>query len=194
MDGSRRVKDVFLEVVEVPAHERPQLLDRLCGSDLRLRAEVEALLAEHAGAGSFLETRGPAWQAPGTPSEGIGATIGVYTLLDLIGEGGFGSVFRAQQLEPVAREVAFKIIKLGMDTREVIARFDAERRALALMEHPNIATVLDAGATATGRPYFVMEFVRGEPITSYCDRHQVGTADRLELFMQVCAAVQHAHT
>src|SRR6185436_1474569 len=125
--------------------------------------------------------------------EGPGAVIGRYKLLQLIGEGGFGSVFMAEQREPVVRRVALKIIKLGMDTRAVIARFEAERQALAMMDHPNIAQVLDGGATEAGRPYFVMELVRGDPITQYCDTQQLDTAERLELFRQVCHAVQHAH-
>ncbi|HSO24924.1 MAG TPA: tetratricopeptide repeat protein, partial [Chondromyces sp.] len=123
-----------------------------------------------------------------------GTTIGPYTVLHLLGEGGFGSVYLAEQEEPVRRKVALKIIKLGMDTREVMARFDAERQALAMMDHPNIARVIDAGATETGRPYFVMDLVKGDPITRYCDRHHLDIRERLKLFAQVCAAVQHAHT
>ncbi len=127
-------------------------------------------------------------------SIGEGTTIGRYTLLEKIGEGGFGDVFLAEQFEPVKRKVAFKIIKPGMDTREVVARFEAERQALALMDHPHIAKVLDGGTTDSGRPYFVMELVReGAPITEYCDAHALSTADRLQLFIQVCHAIQHAH-
>ena len=128
------------------------------------------------------------------PGERPGDQVGPYRLLQKIGEGGFGSVFEADQEHPVKRRVALKIIKLGMDTHAVIARFEAERQALALMDHPNIARVLDAGATEAGRPYFVMEVVRGEPITSYADKHKLSIADRLRLFDQVCGAVQHAHT
>jgi tetratricopeptide (TPR) repeat protein len=127
-------------------------------------------------------------------SEGPGSNIGPFRILQLIGEGGFGSVFLAQQEQPVQRRVALKIIKLGMDTRQVVARFEQERQALAMMDHPNIARVLDAGATATGRPYFVMELVKGEPIVEYCDKHNLSIRERLELFAQVCTAVQHAHT
>ena len=127
-------------------------------------------------------------------SEGPGSNIGPFRILQLIGEGGFGSVFLAQQDQPVQRRVALKIIKLGMDTRQVVARFEQERQALAMMDHPNIARVLDAGATATGRPYFVMELVKGEPIVEYCDKHNLSIRERLELFAQVCTAVQHAHT
>jgi len=127
-------------------------------------------------------------------SEGPGSNIGPFKVLQLIGEGGFGSVFLAQQERPVQRRVALKIIKLGMDTRQVVARFEQERQALAMMDHPNIARVLDAGATATGRPYFVMELVKGDPVVEYCDKHNLSIRERLELFAQVCTAVQHAHT
>lgn len=126
-------------------------------------------------------------------AEKAGDLIGHYTLIEILGEGGFGSVWRAEQARPVRREVALKIIKLGMDTREVIARFEAERQALAVLDHPNIAKVFDAGATPTGRPYFVMELVRGKPLTKYCNEHQMALADRLALFADVCRAVQHAH-
>src|SRR5437868_5005979 len=126
-------------------------------------------------------------------TEAAGARIGRYTLLEKIGEGGFGSVFMAEQKHPVRRTVALKIIKLGMDTRQVIARFDAERQALAMMDHPNIAKVLDAGATETGRPFFVMELVRGIKITDYCDQANLSTKERLDLFIKVCQAIQHAH-
>ena len=132
------------------------------------------------------------WEGP--RSEGPGSRIGPFTLLRQIGEGGFGVVFEAEQEQPVKRRVALKVIKLGMDTREVIARFDAERQALAMMEHPHIARVLDAGATDSGRPYFVMELVDGEPIASYCDQNRLSIDERLRLFEQVCEAVQHAHT
>ena len=122
-----------------------------------------------------------------------GDRIGRYKLLQQIGEGGCGVVFMAEQEEPIRRKVALKVIKLGMDTRSVIARFEAERQALALMDHPNIAKVFDAGATDTGRPYFVMELVRGVRITAYCDQHNLTTTARLDLFTQVCHAIQHAH-
>jgi serine/threonine protein kinase len=130
---------------------------------------------------------------PDSVAEQIGSVIGRYKLLQQIGEGGFGVVFMAEQTEPVQRKVAIKVIKAGMDTREIIARFEAERQALALMDHPNIARVLDAGTTASCRPYFVMELVKGIPITNYCDQASLSTRDRLELFIQVCRAVQHAH-
>ena len=136
----------------------------------------------------FAESRGAEFQF-----ERTGAIIGRYKLLEKIGEGGFGIVFMAEQIEPVQRKVALKIIKAGMDTKEVIARFEAERQAIALMDHPNIARALDAGATEAGRPYFVMELVRGIPITEYCDRNHLPTRERLQLFIKVCQAVQHAH-
>src|SRR5207244_6581557 len=138
-------------------------------------------------------------EQPGGPSEpqglreGPGTVIGPYRLMEQIGEGGMGLVFVAEQHHPVRRKVALKVVKPGMDTRAVVARFEAERQALALMEHPNIARVLDAGATASGRPYFVVELVRGLPITEYCDQNQLPPRARLELFVDVCRAVQHAH-
>ena len=126
-------------------------------------------------------------------TEGPGTVIGRYKPLQLIGEGGMGSVFMAEQQEPVSRKVALKIIKLGMDTKSVIARFEAERQALAMMDHPNIAKVLDGGATDAGRPYFVMELVKGVPINDYCDKNQLSARERLDLFIPVCHAIQHAH-
>jgi len=186
-----RVKAIFDEATALPAGERVPLLDRECAGNDRLRAEVEALLESH----DELKAVQPetVTSGGGAPTESAGTVIGRYKLLQLIGEGGFGSVYMAEQEEPVRRRVALKIIKLGMDTKQVIARFEAERQALALMEHPNIAKVLDAGATEAGRPYFVMELVRGVPITEYCDQNKLGTKERLDLFMAVCGAVQHAH-
>src|SRR5262249_45500398 len=130
---------------------------------------------------------------PPSAMEGPETVIGPYKLLEQIGEGGMGVVYMAEQTKPVRRKVELKIIKPGMDTRQVIARFEAERQALAMMDHPNIARVLDAGATGSGRPYFVMELVKGLPITDYCDRNRLTIEDRLELFAEVCQAVQHAH-
>src|SRR5579872_5543998 len=132
-------------------------------------------------------------EAEDAPGLKPGERVGRYQLLEQIGEGGCGVVFQAEQLEPVRRRVALKVIKPGMDTRQVIARFEAERQALALLDHPNIAKVLDAGATDTGRPYFVMELVRGTKITDYCDQNHLSTRERLELFIPVCHAIQHAH-
>jgi eukaryotic-like serine/threonine-protein kinase len=155
------------------------------------------LLASHESAGEFLASPTATDVAPlrtRAPSEGPGSHIGPYRLLQLIGEGGFGSVFLAEQERPIRRRVALKVIKLGMDTSQVIARFEAERQALAMMEHPNIARVFDAGATETGRPFFVMELATGDPITTYCDRQNLSVEDRLHLFVQVCHAVQHAHS
>ncbi len=176
----------------VDANERHAYLDTACGADPALRARVEALLKSDA---TLVDIDDVAMAALATPlSEGPGSRIGQYRLLQLIGEGGFGSVFLAEQERPLIRKVALKIIKLGMDTRHVVALFEQERQALAIMDHPNIARVLDAGATETGRPYFVMDLVKGDPIADYCDRHNLSIEQRLELFSQVCNAVQHAHT
>ena len=188
-----RLKEILAEAAGKESPEAvAAYLEAACQGDSALRQQVEALLSAHARAGDFLEQSviPPAEEPIG---EGPGTRIGRYKLLEKIGEGGFGLVFMAEQTEPVNRKVALKIIKAGMDTREVIARFEAERQALALMDHPNIARVLDAGATETGRPYFVMELVNGIPITDYCDQKQLPTVERLQLFMKVCAAVQHAH-
>jgi serine/threonine protein kinase len=137
---------------------------------------------------------GPLFQSPaGADDDLSGRQVGLYKLLQRIGTGGFGDVYMAEQQQPIRRRVAFKIIKLGMDTKQVIARFEAERQALAMMDHPNIARVLDAAVMETGRPYFVMELVKGEPITAYCDRENLSIAERLDVFSQVCQAVQHAH-
>jgi tetratricopeptide (TPR) repeat protein len=179
----RRVEELFQTAADLPAGARGSFLDRECRGESSLRTHVEALLA-HLDGGATLAS--PAAEAPGT-------IIDRYKLLQVIGQGGFGIVYMAEQLQPVVRKVALKIIKLGMDTREVVARFEAERQALALMDHPNIARVLDGGATRSGRPYFVMELVRGVSITDYCDRHELSPVQRLELFEQVCHAVQHAH-
>jgi serine/threonine protein kinase/WD40 repeat protein len=188
---------------------RAGYLEGACGRDVALRAKVDALLKADAEAGSFLKSSEPAAldpnaansqtarlapsRAPVAPSEQAGEMIGRYKLLQPIGEGGFGSVWMAEQREPVKRRVALKIIKLGMDTKQVIARFEAERQALAMMEHPNIARALDAGSTETGRPYFVMEYINGVPIMEYCDNRKLDTKARLGLFSQVCHAIQHAH-
>ena len=152
---------------------------------------VEELIDNHFRAGSFLEF--PAAVAVTGPAERPGTVVGPYKLLQQIGEGGMGVVFMAEQTQPVRRQVALKVIKPGMDSSQVIARFEAERQALAMMDHPNIAHVLDAGATAAGRPYFVMELVNGVPITKYCDDHHLTPRQRLELFVPVCQAIQHAH-
>jgi eukaryotic-like serine/threonine-protein kinase len=176
--------------------ERARFLVQACGEDAALRTEVENLVKWHEQANSFLESPPAGAQVTSDGafvSEGAGTRIGHYELIQEIGQGGMGLVYLAEQKEPVRRRVALKIIKPGMDSREVIARFEAERQALALLDHPNIAHVLDAGATETGRPYFVMEYVRGLPITQYCDQNKLGIEQRLRLFEQVCEAIQHAH-
>ena len=176
------------------AAERRAFLGAACGSHSALRQEVESLLAASQQAGGFMQNQAAADLLPALPSaEKTGDRIGRYKLLEQVGEGGFGVVWMAEQEEPVRRRVALKIIKLGMDTKEVVARFEAERQALAMMEHPSIAKVFDGGVTGTGRLYFVMELVKGIPITTYCDANKLATGERLELFMQVCHAVQHAH-
>ncbi len=179
------------------ADERLAYLREACGDDIALLDRLQALLTAHTSAETFLEQAASSLQLTlDVPAlvEGPGTTIGRYKLLEKIGEGGMAVVYMAEQQHPVRRRVALKIIKLGMDTRQVIARFEAERQALALMDHPNIAQVFDGGATETGRPYFVMELVRGVSITDYCDKNRLGTRERLELFVLVCNAVQHAHT
>jgi serine/threonine protein kinase/tetratricopeptide (TPR) repeat protein len=190
------LEDIFLAAVEKAPADRAVYLDAACGSDAELRTQVEALLRSHEEAGSLLEQ--PLFRPGPTVDESTaaaqpGAVIGPYKLLERIGEGGMGTVWMAQQTEPVRRLVAVKLIKAGMDTRQVIARFEAERQALALMDHPSIARVLDGGTTEGGRPYFVMDLVKGVPITRYCDEHHLTPRQRLELFVPVCQAVQHAH-
>jgi eukaryotic-like serine/threonine-protein kinase len=172
------VKELFEGALELKPDERAAFLDRVCNGDAELRREVESLLdvdatAAHSGTSTVV--------------------IGPYRLLELIGEGGMGQVWLAEQKQPVRRRVAIKLIKAGMDTREVVARFESERQALALMDHPVIAKVFDAGSTPEGRPYFAMEYVPGLPITDYCDRHKLTIRQRMELFMRVCEGVQHAH-
>jgi len=187
---------IFDAVLALAPGQRSAYLDLACGQDPLLRQRLEKLLRSHEKAGAFLEPPspvGPQATLVIPPSEKPGDTVGRYKIREQIGQGGCGVVYVAEQTEPVRRRVALKVIKLGMDTRIVIARFEAERQALAMMDHPNIAKVLDAGATETGRPYFVMELVRGIPITDYCDQNHLDTKARLELFIQVCHAVQHAH-
>jgi len=204
-DSNHPLRDIFNAAVEITdARQRANYLAQVCGANTALRQSLEELLAADADAGRFLsgvEGTGPLHAQngplvagpPGTISEKPGDKIGRYKLLQQIGEGGCGVVYMAEQQEPLRRRVALKVIKLGMDTKSVIARFEAERQALALMDHPNIAKVFDAGATDAGRPYFVMELVRGVRITEYCDQHNLTTTARLELFTQVCQAIQHAH-
>jgi len=222
-ERDKLIKEIFADALEKSdAAERAAYLAQACGNDVQLRQDVEALLQAHAKAGAFLEqpslasAKPPAQPGSGgekpepakagtpngpggtvilstPPTEKHGDRIGRYKLLQQIGEGGCGVVYMAEQEQPIRRRVAFKVIKLGMDTKAVIARFEAERQALALMDHPNIAKVLDAGSTDTGRPYFVMELVRGIKITEYCDQNNLSTEQRLDLFVQICHAIQHAH-
>jgi serine/threonine protein kinase len=188
---------IFYTAIELksPA-QRQAYLKQVCRDDANLLARIQALLAVHDSKESVLEVTAASLNLSINEehlSEGPGSTIGRYKLLEKIGEGGMAVVYMAEQTEPIRRKVALKIIKLGMDTKQVIARFEAERQALAILDHPNIAKVLDAGATETGRPYFVMDLVKGISITEYCDQNNLSTKERLELFIQVCNAIQHAH-
>jgi WD40 repeat protein len=200
-----QIEAIFGAAIELSSPEqRAVYLAKVCGDDNGLRREVEELIQAYHKAGGFLTAGSdhaeaiPRGEASGVTvllpvTEKPGDRIGRYRLLEQIGEGGCGVVYMAEQEEPVRRRVALKVIKLGMDTKQVVARFEAERQALALMDHPNIAQVFDGGATDTGRPYFVLELVRGVRITDYCDQNHLATADRLRLFIQVCHAIQHAH-
>jgi serine/threonine protein kinase len=187
--------DIFLKAVEIPSREHRQAYLAAACPDDALRGQVHALLEASARAGSFLEAPAPdlVVTADEPLAERPGTVIGPYKLLEQIGEGGFGVVFLAEQQEPLRRKVALKVLKPGMGTRQVVARFEAERQALALMDHPNIAQVHDGGSTASGRPYFVMELVKGVPLTDYCDQNSLPIRERLALFIAVCQAVQHAH-
>ncbi len=219
-----REEILFQGAAELTGAERARFLDRECGDDTLLKRRLEALLAAHEDSGSLMADASKSLYerldlgSPGLHEEALGQTIGRFRLLEKIGEGGCGVVYIAEQTEPIRRRVALKVIKLGMDTKQVVARFEAERQALALMDHPNIAKVLDAGtihtqepddslpagespstrraewkAGVTGRPYFVMELVRGVRITEYCDQNHLSTRERLDLFIRVCQAIQHAH-
>ncbi len=191
------VESIFYEALRrTSPEEREAYLTDVCDGDTELRCRVEKLLAASAKAASFLESLPPGLEVTDDSSEISeipGTMIGPYKLLEQIGEGGMGVVFVAERSEPYRQRVALKVIKPGMDSKSVIARFQAEQQALALMDHPNIARVLDAGMTEHGRPYFVMELVRGLKITDYCDQHRLTIAERLQLFAQVCQAAQHAH-
>jgi len=190
-------EEIFDKAVEITdPKEQATFLDQACGGDEKLRAEVDVLLKWNQEAGSFLDVAG----SDGTATldsdavpDASGTVIGRYKLLEKIGEGGMATVYMAEQKRPIRRRVALKIIKLGMDTKQVIGRFEAERQALAMMDHPNIAKVFDAGTTETGRPYFVMELVKGMAMTEFCDSNHLTTQERLDLFISVCQAVQHAH-
>jgi WD40 repeat protein/serine/threonine protein kinase len=187
-------EEIFCEALEIQDPvQRAAYLDGACRGDVELRARVEALLKAHERAGNFLQVPAGATLDSSPRIDGPGTVIGRYELLELIGEGGMGLVYLAEQKEPVRRKVALKIIKPGMDSRQVIARFEAERQALAVLDHPNVAHVFDAGCTETGRPYFVMEYVKGLSITRYCDQNRLNIEHRLRLFRQVCEGVHHAH-
>ncbi len=201
MSTSSPLEVIFFAALQKSSpSERAAYLDEACAGDRDLRGRVEKMLTAQAQAGSFLEV--PAGELDKTiaspPMELPGTRIGPYKLLEKIGEGGMGVVYLAEQKEPVARRVALKIIKPGMDTQQVIARFEAERQALAMMDHPNIAKVFDVGTTGPasgcpGRPYFVMELIHGIPVTQFCDQQHLTARERLELFIPICQAVQHAH-
>jgi eukaryotic-like serine/threonine-protein kinase len=200
---SHDIETIFARARELPVVDQAKYLDDVCGNDSELRQQVDSLLAADVEAGRFLRSvnRLPGQASVSTdtlrsadfPEEKSGEIIGRYKLLQVIGEGGFGTVWMAEQREPVKRNVALKIIKLGMDTKQIVSRFEVERQALAMMDHPNIAQVFDAGSTDSGRPYFVMELVNGKPIVEYCDTNKLGTEERLHLFTLVCNAIQHAH-
>jgi WD40 repeat protein/serine/threonine protein kinase len=198
-DVVQHLLTIFSSALECASPEEQRAyLDRACAGNPECRVRVEALLCAHEQAGNFLQGQQPT-TAPGSPGgdtvagEIAGVAIGPYRLVQELGEGGMGTVWLAEQQEPVQRQVALKVIKPGMDSKQVIARFEAERQALALMDHPNIARVFDAGTTVNGRPYFVMELVQGVPLTRYCDEQRLTPRQRLELFVPVCQAVQHAH-
>ena len=178
--------DLFVEAKEKDPSEVDAFLSEVCSEQPEMKQRIDALLKAHCGLGFLdtLEERAGPWQPP---------TIPGYKLLEQIGEGAFGNVYMAEEIIPVQRRVAVKVLKLGMDTKQVVARFDAERQAMAMMDHPSIASVFDAGATDRGRPYFAMELVRGESITEFCDRERMGTQERLQLVVDVCRAIQHAH-
>jgi serine/threonine protein kinase len=191
-------KSIFGRALELEPAARPTYLDEACVGDPALRARIDGLLVAHGQAGEFMARPAAAIAADITAgyepiAERPGTVVGPYKLLEQVGEGGFGVVFMAEQTLPVRRRVALKVLKPGMDSRQVVARFEAERKALALMDHPNIAKVHDGGETESGRPYFVMELVRGVPVTDFCDQNRLPVRTRLGLFVQVCRAVQHAH-
>jgi serine/threonine protein kinase/tetratricopeptide (TPR) repeat protein len=196
MSDQPTIDEIFCNAIEIElVDERHAFLERVCGDDRAVRGQVDRLLQAHFRGGRIVDAPALAIY-PALPQlivDGPGTQIGPYKLLEEIGQGGMGVVYLAEQHEPVRRKVALKVIKPGMDTRQVVARFAAERQALAMMNHPHIAKVLDAGQTATGRPYFAMELVKGIPVTEYCNEHQLSLCERLELFATVCRAVQHAH-
>src|SRR5437763_12799027 len=193
---AQTVRSLFLAAVEQHAPGQwASYLDEACAGDPALRRRVEVLLRAHQQPNSLLDA--PVPNPVATVEEAVGehpgTVIGSYKLLQQIGEGGMGTVFMAEQTQPVQRKVALKVIKAGMDSKQLIARFHADRQALAMMDHVNIARVFDGGTTENGRPYFVMELVHGVPITKYCDDNHLTPRERLELFVPVCQAIQHAH-
>ena len=198
MDQARiqRLRKIFEQALELPQEQRPAFLDDACGAESDLRAEVERMLAaepqpERRGG---TPTRLPQTRTlDGVGGPNAGERIGRYRLIRELGQGGMGIVYEAEQEVPMRRRVALKIIQHGLEGDKIIARFEAERQALALMDHPNVTRVLDAGTDSSGRPYFVMEYIQGVTLTDYCDRHNLGTRARLELMVQVCQGVQHAH-
>jgi WD40 repeat protein/serine/threonine protein kinase len=195
--SGRSDKSLFFEAVDIPtAPARSAFLLEACAGDVRRRERLALMLEDHFRENPFMAQAAIAAHKPATSGvidAAVGTEIGRYRILEKLGEGGFGSVFVAEQRDPVKRRVALKVIKLGMDSRQVVARFEAERQALAMMDHPNIARVFDGGVTETGRPFFVMELVKGIPITEFCEENSLGTAKRLGLFVQVCRAIEHAH-
>ena len=193
MSDSRRreAEELFQRAADLPRGERTAFVRERCGANDELRREVEGLLTCHEKGKIESLQAVEIDEAPG--ADLVGETVGPYAIVELLGEGGFGAVYRAEQEEPIRRTVALKVIKLGMDSKQILARFEAERQALAMMNHPSIARVFDAGTTETGRPYFAMELVRGVPITEYCDEKSLTTSERIALFFKVCHAVQHAH-
>src|SRR5262245_10538474 len=211
MDSQRhdRLTELFARAVELPPEARGRFIET-CSEDAAIRSDLKSLLAAYEKTPDLLERLAgdvmpgvlqavegdfvkPDATSPGSADMSRPDRIGPYRILEEVGEGGMGMVYLAEQKAPLRRRVAIKVIKVGMDTRQVIARFDAERQALAVMDHPAIAAAFDGGATDDGRPYFAMEYVKGEPITNYCDRRCLTLQERLELFIQVCDGVQHAH-
>src|SRR5215470_11501274 len=195
MSDKPSIDSIFCSAIEIESpDERRAHVEQACGDDMDLRHQVERLLHAHFHGRSILDAPVQPVATVDEPlRETAGTVIGPYKLLEQVGEGGMGTVWMAQQIEPVKRLVAVKLIKSGMGSKAVLARFEAERQALALMDHPHIAKVLDAGAAPDGRPFFVMELVKGVPITRYCDEQRLTPRERLELFVPVCQAVQHAH-
>jgi len=197
---SQQAEHIFSRACEIPdAEAREAFLASSCGEDAELRLEVERLLvdAERAedafGLETEVEDQATEMRDVASITEREGDRVGPYVLRQIIGEGGFGEVWMAEQQEPISRLVALKLVKAGMDTKQVLARFEAERQALAMMDHPNIAKVLDAGATSSGRPYFAMELVKGIPVTDFCQQQKLGKQGRLAIFQDICSAVNHAH-